>query len=130
MAEGFEKLEVWQRAMDLTELLHLQTRTFPKDEMFGLTSQLRRASSSIASNIAEGYGRVGKGDYIKHLGYARGSACEVKTHILTAMRVGYLQQNDSLLLTERIHMMLNKLIHSLQAQQVREPDSEYRTEDA
>jgi four helix bundle protein len=79
MGESFRDLSVWQRAIELTVGVYQLTAAFPDSERFGLTSQLRRAAVSIASNIAEGYGRATKGEYIQFLGHARGSVSEVET---------------------------------------------------
>lgn len=70
MAEGFEKLIAWEKSMKLAEQIYEITRSFPDSEKFGLISQLRRSGVSVPSNIAEGYGRLGRGEYLKHLGYA------------------------------------------------------------
>ena len=75
--------------MELAEAVYELTKLFPRDELYGLTSQLRRASVSIASNIAEGYGRVTKGEYIQFLGHARGSISEVETQLIIARKLGF-----------------------------------------
>ena len=92
---------------------------------YGLTSQLRRSASSVPSNIAEGYGRLGRGDYLKHLGYARGSAFEVKTQLLIARRIGLDVDEELIFLSERVMMILNKLIERLQSDYVREDGGAY-----
>jgi four helix bundle protein len=84
MGQSFKDLVVWQRAIQLT-----LTSKFPVDERFGLTNQMRRASVSIASNIAEGYGRSTRGEYVQFLGHARGSCCEVETQIVIAKALGF-----------------------------------------
>jgi len=81
MGDSFKQLVVWQRAVDLTLAVYKLTAAFPDSERFGLTNQLRRASVSIASNIAEGYGRSTTGEYLQFLGRARGSKCEVETQL-------------------------------------------------
>lgn len=85
----FRKSVSWQKSMDLATMVYEVTRTFPKEEMFGLTSQLRRASVSIASNIAEGQGRSTVGEFIQFLGMARGSALEVQTQLEMALRLDF-----------------------------------------
>ncbi|HEY6445079.1 MAG TPA: four helix bundle protein [Acidobacteriaceae bacterium] len=82
--KSYRELTVWQRSIELTVALYRMTRAFPREEVFGLTSQLRRASVSIVSNIAEGYGRGSKGEYRNFLGMARGSALEVQTQLVIA----------------------------------------------
>ena len=87
MSQDFQDLTVWQRAMELTEVVYNLTKTFPKDEIYGLTSQLRRASVSIASNIAEGRGRATDRDFRQFLNIALGSTYEVQTQLLLAKRL-------------------------------------------
>ena len=77
----------WQKAMELSTSIYAATRTFPREEMFGLTNQLRRASVSVASNIAEGQGRLTSGEFMHFLGMARGSALEVQTQLELAQRL-------------------------------------------
>jgi len=79
---------VWQRAMTLAEEIYSATRRFPTEEMYGLTSQMRRAAVSIASNIAEGQARYGRGELVQFIGYARGSLAELGTQITLAARLG------------------------------------------
>jgi four helix bundle protein len=89
LGESFKYLVVWQRAVQLTVAVYKLTSTFPASERFGLTNQLRRASVSVASNIAEGYGRSTKGEYVLFLGHARGSNCEVQTQLVIATALGF-----------------------------------------
>jgi len=89
MGESFKKLTVWQHAIELTVEVYKLTSSFPDSERFGLTSQLRRAAVSVASNISEGYGRATKGEYIQFLGHARGSYSEVETQIVIAKALGF-----------------------------------------
>ena len=89
MAQSFKDLAVWQRSIDLTLATYKLTSSFPDSERFGLTSQLRRASVSIASNIAEGYGRATRGEYVQFLGHARGSCAEVETQLVIAKGLGF-----------------------------------------
>ena len=89
MGQSFKDLVVWQRAIQLTVAVYKLTSSFPADERFGLTNQLRRASVSVASNIAEGYGRSTKGEYVLFLGHARGSNCEVQTQLVIAESLGF-----------------------------------------
>lgn len=89
MGESFKNLAVWQRAIELTVAVYKLTAMFPDSERFGLINQLRRASVSVASNIAEGYGRSTKGEYVLFLGHARGSNSEVETQIVIAKALGF-----------------------------------------
>src|ERR1700689_1815243 len=89
MTGSFKDLIVWQRAVELSLAIYKLTAAFPSAEQFGLTNQLRRASVSIASNIAEGYGRPTRGEYLQFLGHARGSNCEVQTQLVIANGLGF-----------------------------------------
>src|ERR1700683_1516281 len=89
MGESFRNLDVWQRSIELTLAIYELTSKFPDSERFGLTNQMRRAAVSIASNIAEGYGRATKGEYIQFLGHARGSCSELETQLVIARNLGF-----------------------------------------
>ena len=89
MGDSFKDLLVWQRAVQMAVAIYKLTASFPDSERFGLTSQLRRASVSVASNIAEGYGRATSGEYIQFLGHARGSNCEVLTQLVISEALGF-----------------------------------------
>lgn len=97
MAEGFRDLVVWQRAVEMTVLLYRATSSFPREEIYGLSSQLRRAGVSVASNIAEGWGRQSDGEYKHFLGIARGSNLEVQTQLTIARQLGF--GDDTVLVT-------------------------------
>jgi four helix bundle protein len=84
MGASYRELVVWQRAVELSLSIYKLTASFPSDERFGLTDQIRRAAVSVASNIAEGYGRTTKGEYLQFLGHARGSIFEVQTQLTIA----------------------------------------------
>ena len=84
MGASFKELNAWQKAVGMTLTVYKLTGQFPASERFGLTDQLRRAAVSVASNIAEGYGRSTTGEYIQFLGHARGSNCEVETQLVIA----------------------------------------------
>jgi four helix bundle protein len=86
--------------MDLVERIYQVSREFPKSEIYGLTSQLRRAAVSIPSNIAEGYGRSGRREFAHALSVALGSLAEVETQILIAERLGYMTADSSATLME------------------------------
>jgi len=92
---GFKDLVAWQRAMDLVVAVYRTTATFPADERFRLTAQVRRAAVSIPSNIAEGYGRPNRSDYTHFLDIARGSANEVETQVLLAVRLGFVRNEKA-----------------------------------
>lgn len=112
----YRELEVWQRSMDLAEAVYKATRKWPAVERFGLISQAQRAAGSIPSNIAEGYGRLHRGDYVKHLSYARGSLMELETHLILAVRVEVADPaplRPVWALSQRVGQMLNRLIDSL-----------------
>lgn len=89
MAQDYRELLVWQRAVDLTVLIYKLTEAFPKSEMYCLTSQIRRAAISVASNIAEGRGRINSGEFRQFLGIARGSNCELQTQLHVALLLGF-----------------------------------------
>ena len=85
----YQSLVVWQRAMDLCDEVYRITEKFPRREMFGLIAQMRESAVSVPSNIAEGEGRLTRGERRQFLGHARGSLFEVETQMLVARRVGY-----------------------------------------
>jgi four helix bundle protein len=84
---SYRDLRVWKEAMDLAEAACLLAGQFPKQEMYGFTSQVRRAAASLPANIAEGYGRESKGSYVQFLRIAQGSIKELETHLLLAVRI-------------------------------------------
>lgn len=110
----FQKLTVWQKAMEVAVLVHEFTRSFPDDEKFGLTNQMRRASVSIPSNIAEGSGRSGNKEFNYHLGIAAGSASELFTQVLLAEGFKYLNEKQRETVNSELSHILN-MIHRLQA---------------
>ncbi|GAB4457859.1 MAG: four helix bundle protein [Anaerolineae bacterium] len=113
----YRELTVWQKAMDLVEAVYRLTQDFPAEEKFGLTSQLRRAAVSIPANIAEGYGRTHRGDYLRHLSIAKGSLLEVETHLIISVRLKFATREkaaESWRLSQQVGKMLSKLIASLQ----------------
>jgi four helix bundle protein len=102
--------------MALVSEIYLSTQSFPANERFGLTAQIRRAAVSIPSNIAEGQGRCTTGEFRQFLGHARGSLLEVETQIFLAMNLGYLSQSQGGALFTRVSELgriLNGLINSL-----------------
>lgn len=114
MIKTHKDLDVWKKSMDLVMDVYRSTQTFPKEEMYGLTSQIRRAVISIPSNVAEGASRNSKKEFSQYLYIALGSASELETQILIADRLGYIQDSTNLLEnTEAIKKMLNGLIRHL-----------------
>jgi four helix bundle protein len=115
--EDFKDLVVWTKAHRLTLVVYQRTRAFPKEEMFGLTSQLRRASASIGANIAEGCGRRSDAEMKRFLQIARGSASEVEYHLLLAKDLQFLaadEFNDLEAKVLEIQRMLASLVQRLQ----------------
>jgi len=110
-------LEVWKRSRAFVKTVYQLTKRFPKEEIFALTSQMRRAAISIPSNIAEGYSRHGIKDYIHFISIAYGSSAELETQILLAYDLDYLQEKDMSLLKEldQVQKMLYRLRQSLQS---------------
>ncbi len=114
---SYRDLLVWQRSMDLAEQCYIATKEFPREETYGLTSQIRRCAVSIAANIAEGYGRDSSGAYIQFLKIAQGSVKELETHVILSRRVGILQEKAEMTLvnrTDEVGKMLRALIRSIQ----------------
>lgn len=116
MLNSYKELIVWQKSFELVKKIYIITSNFPKAELYGLVSQLRRCAVSIPSNIAEGYTRAHRQEYIQFLRMAFASGAELETQVLLAKELGFINLNDfnSLndLLTE-IMKMLNKLISTL-----------------
>jgi four helix bundle protein len=109
MGDSYRDLVVWQRAIQMTVAIYRLSAGFPKDEMYGLTSQLRRAAVSVASNIAEGYGRGSRGEYKQFLGMARGSICEVQTQLTIARELDY-GSPETLTKAEELSYEVNKML--------------------
>ncbi len=113
---SYRDLEVWKKAMSLVTDVYRITQTFPKEEMYGLTSQIRRAASSVPANIAEGWGRNMTGEYVQFLRIARGSLLELETHVTIAENLGYVSQEANRQManrTEEIGKMMCALIASI-----------------
>ena len=125
MSASYRDLRVWQRAMDLVVSVYRATQEFPQEELYGLTSQMRRASVSIPSNIAEGKGRSTDRDRALFFCHARGSLLELETQILIAQRLLYLPllRAEALIkISTELGRMLNSLIQS-----IRDPESTKRS---
>ncbi len=109
---NYRDLIAWQRAMDFITQVYEQTKRFPADERFALTTQLRRSATSVASNIAEGEGRFSKPDFRRFLSIAHGSLREAETQLLIAERLGYLH-TDAMESTLAIAGEVGRLIRGL-----------------
>jgi four helix bundle protein len=130
---GYRDLVVWQVAMTLAEKCYAVTKSFPKDELFGMTAQIRRASASIPANIAEGCGRQGTAEFLRFLSVARGSLTELETHLILSQRVSLLPQprlEELLVISDEISRMLTALRRSLRAKQKNEGGGERRNRKA
>ena len=116
LIKSHRDLIVWQKAVDLVVSVYDKSNEFPNSEKFGLTSQLRRAASSVPANIAEGQGRRLRGEFLNFLGNARGSLLEVDTHLELALRLRYLSDDEFAVLSEKLSevaRLLNGLMRSL-----------------
>jgi len=116
MSGTYTDLEVWQAAMHLAEDVYRITRTFPKEETYGLTIQLRRAAVSVPSNIAEGKGRSSDKELAQFLCHSRGSLFEIETQIDVARRLGYIDVTKADAIrqkTARVGQLLNGLLRSI-----------------
>ena len=111
-SQNYRELFAWQRAMDLVELAYRLSRKFPKDELFSLTSQLRRAAISIPSNIAEGEGRGSPVEFCRFLRIAHGSLRELETQFMIAKRLDYISDAE---LVEALDLaaLIGKLVNGL-----------------
>jgi four helix bundle protein len=113
---NYRELIVWQKAMELVELVYQATKQFPKEELYGLTSQVRRSAVSIPSNIAEGQARKSTAEFLNFLSIANGSRAEMETQILLAQRLKYVTNDTAqqiLNLSEEVNRLLNGLMNSL-----------------
>ena len=120
--KSYQDLIAGQKAISLVIEIYAITANFPGHEIYGLTSQLRRAGVSIPSNIAEGHGRATKGEYIQFLGQARGSLCEVQTQIFIAHRLGYVpleRKENFIAMTDELGRILNGLMASIQGKKLK-----------
>ncbi|MED7818618.1 MULTISPECIES: four helix bundle protein [unclassified Francisella] len=111
MASSYRDLVVWQKAMELTKQVYALTNNFPKEEVYGLTSQIKRSSISIPSNIAEGKGRNTDREFVRFLQISLGSLYELQTQLELAKSFNYINDIENILkLSIEIEKMLNKLI--------------------
>jgi four helix bundle protein len=103
------ELEVWKKSLDLSQIIYERTGDFPTYEKFGLVSQMRRSSVSIASNIAEGAGRNTQGEFRQFLGIAQGSAFELETQVLIATRMNFINELDCNKIVAEINAISNMI---------------------
>ena len=116
MLTDFTQLDAWKKAMDLAEKIHRLSKDFPKEEVYGVTSQMRRAGISIAANIAEGFGRYTYPDKMHKYVQARGELVELMTFVHYCHRVQYLSdvlKTELLADSKDVHMLLNALISKM-----------------
>lgn len=106
----FKELKVWQKAIDLVTETYLKSKDFPKDEIYGLTSQIRRSAASIPSNIAEGCGRKSNKDFANFLGIALGSAFELETQLIICKNLNFIKQDNFVSLVSEIQHIQNMII--------------------
>ena len=115
--KDFKELKVWHKAYDLALAIYESSRSFPREEMYGLTSQLRRAAVSVDANIAEGCGRRSDGELVRFLQIARGSASEIEHHQLLARDLKFLEATTHQEIEKRlqeVQRMLTSLVSSIQ----------------
>jgi len=120
MAQPYQDLQVWQRAVEMSVSVYRLTERFPKQEMYGLASQLQRASVSVASNIAEGRGRLTQGEFRQFLGMAQGSNYEVQTQIAIARKLAFANSellNEAEGLSNEVGRMLSSFIATVGVKQ-------------
>jgi len=116
MGQSYQDLIAWRKAMELVTEIYRATKGFPRDELYGLTNQLRRAAVSVPSNIAEGQAHFSQKEFRHFLSHARGSLVEIETQVIIAQNLGYLHENDSRVLLTRageLGRILNGLIASI-----------------
>jgi four helix bundle protein len=116
--QSYKDLKVWQKSMEIARACYEVTKAFPKEELFGMTSQIRRAAASVPANIAEGYGRDSRGEYVQFLRFAQGSLKELETHLILAeqVRITALDSTAAIQsLCDEVGRMLRSLIRSLQS---------------
>ena len=116
---SFEELTIWQEARELTNRIYILSKRFPKEELYGLTSQIRRASVSIMSNIAEGFNRRSTKEFINFLIISRASVSEVQNDLYISLDLKYIDKENFEIIynhTQKISMSINKLITYLRSQ--------------
>lgn len=126
MGQSYRDLDAWQRSMDLVTEIYALSKSFPREEQFGLVNQIRRAAISIPSNIAEGQGRIHAADFIRFLSIARGSLAETETQLLLAVRLEYIDRDSAKpawALAQNVGRLLNGLINSLERKRLGAPSN-------
>jgi len=115
MVQDFKRLEVWKKSVDLTAEIYRITKEFPKSEIYGLTSQIRRAAVSVSANIAEGSGKSSQADFARYLSNSLGSCKEVECHLIISQKLGYLYGSWQIVdsRVQEIEKMLCGLIKSV-----------------
>lgn len=109
---GHKDLKVWQNGVQISKAIYLLTQSFPKSELYGLTSQMRRAAISVPSNIAEGYVRDGTKEYLYHLSVATASLSELETQLIIAIELGFVSESQVIDLINLVNTTL-KMLQSL-----------------
>ena len=115
-ARSFEQLVVWQRGHELVLSIYNVTKKFPREEIFSLTDQLRRAASSVTANIAEGFGKISTRDKLRFYNMAQGSLSETLNHLILARDLDYITEEESRLLNDKarlVSIMLNRYCQAL-----------------
>jgi four helix bundle protein len=105
MSDSFMDLRVWQKAMDLAEEIYRETATFPREEIYNLTQQMRRSAISVPSNIAEGKGRNSQREFSQFLFHARGSLLELQTQVMIANRLNYFSEQQAQQILEHANVV-------------------------
>ncbi|HTB07878.1 MAG TPA: four helix bundle protein [Bacteroidia bacterium] len=111
--KGYRDLIVWQKSMDLNQMIYKHSASLPKEEMYGLTSQMRRAAVSVSANIAEGQARNSTGEFLQFLGIAKGSLAELETLIILSENLSFFAREDSTILLN-LSAEIHKMLHALQ----------------
>jgi four helix bundle protein len=115
--KDFKDLRIWQKGMDIAEKCYLLTKSFPKEELYGMVQQIRRSSAYIPANIAEGYGRRSPRDYSRFLNISQGSINELQTHLLLSVKIGICTFKDIELILQYLQVesrMIISLIKKLE----------------
>ena len=116
----YRDLIVWKEAMDLAERTYVLTRTFPKEELFGMTSQMRRCATSVPANIAEGFGRQQRRSFVQFLRIAQGSLKELESHSILAARLGLLDKSGSDEIEARCELLGKRMVTFIRSLNVAE----------